>query len=170
MKKIAVVLCILALTACAKWDVDVQNTNAGGVAGAVVGALAGGFAGAEFGGGLGQALFITASAMTGASVGYEAGTILYASDKAIYDTNAHKALNTSVNGTVSDWSNPETGNSGIFIPTKTFVASSGRLCRNYRSTLAMKSQGNLTGVVSHQKGTACQQVDGSWRSVSKNFG
>jgi surface antigen len=170
MKKFTVVLFILALTACSKMDMDVQNTNVGGVAGAVVGALAGGFAGAEFGGGLGQALFITAGAMTGASVGFEAGTVLYASDQAAYDNNARRALNTSINGKVNGWANPETGNSGIFIPTKTFVAINGRPCRNYRSTLALKPQKNLTGVVTHQKGTACQQADGSWRSISKNFG
>ena len=170
MKKFAVISCILALTACAKLDTYVQNTNVGGVAGAVVGALAGGFAGAEFGGGLGHALLITAGAMTGASVGYKAGTILYASDQAAYDNNARKALNSSINGKVSDWANLETGNSGIFIPTKTFVAINGRPCRNYRSTLALKPQGNLTGVITHQKGTACQQADGSWRSVSNNFG
>jgi surface antigen len=170
MKKIAVVSCILALTACAKSDLDVHNVNVWGFAGAVGGALAGGFAGAEFGGGLGQTLSIAVGTMTGARVGYEAGTSLYASDQAAYNKNARMALNTSINGKVSDWANLETGNSGIFIPTKTFVASNGRLCRNYRSTLAMKSQGSLTGVITHQKGTACQQVDGSWRSVSKNFG
>ena len=169
MKKIAVILCILALTACAKWDVDLQNTNAGGVAGAVVGALAGGFAGAEFGGGLGQTLFIAAGAMTGASVGYEAGTIFYESDQAVYENNTRRALNTSINGKVSDWANPETGNSVIFIPTKTFIASNGRPCRSYRSTLALKPRGKLTGVITHQNGTACKQADGSWRSASKNF-
>ena len=170
MKKIAVISCVVALTACAKMDLNMQNVNVGGVAGAVVGAIAGGFAGAEFGGGLGQTLFISAGAMTGASVGYEAGTILYPSDQAAYDNNARMALNTSTNGKVSDWANPETGNSGIFTPTKTFVAGNGRSCRNYRSTLALKAEGDQTGVITHQEGTACQQADGSWRSVSQNFG
>ena len=170
MKKIAVISCVVALTACAKMDLNMQNVNVGGVAGAVVGAIAGGFAGAEFGGGLGQTLFISAGAMTGASVGYEAGTILYPSDQAAYDNNARLALNTSTNGKVSDWANPETGNSGIFTPIKTFVAGNGRSCRNYRSTLALKAEGDQTGVITHQEGTACQQADGSWRSVSQNFG
>ena len=170
MKKIAIILCVVAITACAKMDSDMQNVNVGGVAGSVVGALAGGLAGAEFGGGLGQALFISAGAMTGASVGYEAGTILYPSDQAAYDNNARLALNTSTNGKVSDWANPETGNSGIFTPTKTFFAGNGRSCRNYRSTLALKAEADQTGVITHQEGTACQQADGSWRSVSKNFG
>ena len=170
MKRIAVISCVVALTACAKMDIDTQKVNFGGIAGAAVGALAGGFAGAEFGGGLGQALFISAGVMTGASVGYEAGTILYPSDQAAYDNNARIALNTTTNGKVSDWVNSKTGNSGIFTPTKTFVTGDGRSCRNYRSTLALKVKEDKTGFVTHQEGTACQQADGSWRAVSKEFG
>lgn len=168
MKKFIVISCIFALTACAK--MEMQKANFGGFAGAIVGALAGGYAGAEFGGGLGQTLFISAGAYTGASVGYEAGIILYPSDQAAYDNNAHVALNESINGKISDWINPQTGNSGIFTPTKTFLASNGRTCRNYRSTLALKTQENQTGVIAHQKGTACQQADGSWLTISKKFG
>jgi surface antigen len=170
MKKFAVVSCVVALTACAEMDMDMQNVNVGGVAGAVVGALAGGYVGAEFGGGLGQTLFIAAGVLTGADVGYEAGTILYPSDQAAYDNNARTALNTSTNGMVNDWANPETGNSGIFTPTKTYVTGDGRSCRNYRSTLALKAEGEETGVIAHQEGTACQQADGSWRSISNDFG
>jgi len=172
MKKFAVVSCVVALTACADMDMemDMQNINVGGVAGAVVGTLAGGYAGAEFGGGLGQTLFIAAGSMIGAGVGYETGTILYPSDQAAYDNNARMALNTSANGKVSDWANPETGNSGIFTPTQTFVTGDGRSCRNYRSTLALKTKGDDTGVIAHQEGTACQQADGSWRSLNNDFG
>jgi surface antigen len=170
MKKITVFLCLFALTSCANRNMGDQNANFGGLAGAFVGALAGGFAGAEFGGGLGQTLFIGAGVMSGASVGYEAGTILYPSDQAAYDNNARMALNTSINGKVSEWANPDTGNSGIFTPTKTFVASNGRSCRSYRSTLALKAQGSQRSIVRHQEGMACQQSDGSWRSISKNFG
>jgi surface antigen len=169
MKKIAVLLSLFALTSCSK-NMDAQNVNFGGLAGAALGALAGGFAGAEFGGGLGQTLFISAGAMSGASVGYEAGTILYPSDQAAYDNNARIALNTSINGEVSEWANPDTGNSGIFTPTKTFIANNGRSCRSYRSTLALRAQWSQRGIVTHQEGTACQQADGSWRSLSKNFG
>ena len=169
MKKFAVISCVVALTACAKIDADMQNVNVGGIAGAVVGALAGGFAGAEFGGGLGQTLYISTGVMTGASIGYDAGKILYPSDQAAYDSNARIALNTSANGKVSDWTNLETGNSGIFTPTQTFVTGNGRSCRNYRSTLALKAEGDQTGIITHQAGTACQQADGSWRSLNKNF-
>lgn len=169
MKKIAVFLCLFVLTSCANNSGD-QKANFGGLAGALVGAIAGGYAGAEFGGGLGQTLFISAGAFSGASVGYEAGTILYPSDQAAYDNNARMALNTTVNGKVSKWVNPDTGNSGIFTPTKTFMASNGRSCRSYRSTLALKAQGNHRGIISHQEGTACQQLDGSWRSINNNFG
>jgi surface antigen len=168
MKKFVAVSCVVALTACA--EMDMQNANIGGIAGAVVGGLAGGMVGAEFGGGLGQTLFMGAGALVGAGVGYEAGTLLYPSDQAAYDNNARLALNHSTNGSVSQWSNPETGNGGIFTPTNAYVTADGRSCRGYRATLALKKEGAETGVIAHQDGTACQQADGSWRSVNENFG
>jgi len=163
-----VVSCFFALMACG--NVNMQKANLGGLAGAMVGAIAGGHVGAEFGGGLGQALFIVAGSTTGAIIGFEAGTVLYPSDQAVYDNNARVALNETINGKISDWVNPETGNSGIFIPVKTFIASNGRTCRDYRSTMALKTPGIQKGVIAHQKGTACQQKDGSWRSLIKKIG
>lgn len=168
MRKIAIVSLFAALTACA--ELNTQDINFGGVAGAVVGGVAGGMVGAEFGGGLGQTLFMGAGALVGASVGYEAGSILYPSDQAAYDNNARLALAGSADGASSRWSNPETGNSGIFTPTQTYITSSGRACRDYRATLALRNDGAETGVIARQAGTACQQADGSWRSVGEDFG
>jgi len=168
MKKFALVSCLAALTACA--DVDMQSVSVGGVAGAVVGGLAGGMVGAKFGGGLGQTLFTGAGVVIGAGVGYEAGNILYPSDQVAYDNNAREALAGTVDGTVSQWSNPKTGNSGIFTPTQTYVTGNGLACRDYRATLALKQDTAETGVIAHQEGTACQQADGSWRAVGEDFG
>ncbi|NQU58282.1 MAG: hypothetical protein HQ513_13680 [Rhodospirillales bacterium] len=168
MKKIAIVSCFAALTACA--DVDMNDVSMGGVAGAVVGGLAGGMIGAEFGGGLGQTIYMWTGTLVGAGVGYEAGSILYPSDQQAYDNNARNSLSSSADGTVSGWSNPETGNSGIFTPTQTYLSSSGFSCRDYRATLALKTEGVENGVIARQNGTACQQADGSWRSVGENFG
>ena len=168
MKKIAVVSCFVALTACA--DVNMDDVSVGGAAGAVVGALAGGMVGAEFGGGLGQTLFMWSGALVGAGVGYEAGNILYPSDQMAYDDNARHALASSADGTVSEWSNPETGNGGIFTPTQTYITGTGRSCRDYRPTLALKNESEQAGIIAHQNGTACQQADGSWRSVTEYFG
>ena len=168
MRKFTIVSCFVALTACA--DVNMQDISVGGVAGAVVGGLAGGMIGAEFGGGLGQTLYMGAGALVGAGVGYEAGSILYPSDQAAYDNNARMALAGSPDGTQSGWSNPETGNSGIFTPTQTYVTGNGSSCRDYRATLALKVEGAETGVIAQQAGTACQQADGSWRAVGEDFG
>lgn len=167
MKKIAAVSCVIALTACA--DMDTQNLNAGGIAGAVVGGLAGGMIGAEFGGGLGQTIFMGTGALIGAGVGYEVGTMLLPSDQAAYDNNARVALNNAGNGTVSQWSNPETGNGGIFTPTSSFMTADGRSCREYRATIALKTNETETGIIARQNGTACQQADGSWRSANEDF-
>lgn len=167
MKKFVTVSCVVALTACA--DMETQNINAGGVAGAIVGAFAGGTVGANFGGGLGQTLFMSAGALVGAGVGYEAGTILFPSDQAAYDNNARLALNSSSNGSISQWSNPETGNGGIFSPTSQFVTADGRSCREYRATISVRSEGSENGLIARQVGTACQQADGSWRSAIEDF-
>lgn len=168
MKKLALVSCLAAVTACA--NIDMESVSVGAVAGAVVGGVAGGMIGAEFGGGLGQTLFMGAGALIGAGVGYEAGNILYPSDQAAYDNNARLALASQADGSLNQWSNPETGNGGIFIPTRTYVSSGGRPCRDYRATLALKTKEAETGVIAHQNGTACQQADGSWRSVGEDFG
>lgn len=168
MKKLALASCLAALTACA--DMDMESVSVGGVAGAVIGGVAGGMVGAEFGGGLGQTLFMGTGIVVGAAVGYEAGDILYPSDQAAYDDNARLALANLVDGTHAQWSNPETGNGGIFIPTKTYISGSGRPCRDYRATLALKTDIAETGVIAHQSGTACQQADGSWRAVGEDFG
>jgi len=168
MKKFAVVTCVAALTACA--DMGTENINVGGVAGAVVGGLAGGIAGAEFGGGLGQTIFMGTGALVGAGVGYEAGSLLYPSDQAAYDNNARMALASSADGTVNEWRNPETGNSGIFMPTQTYLTGDGRSCRDYRATLALRLDGAETGLIARQAGTACEQADGTWRSIYEDFG
>lgn len=168
MKKFVAVSCVVALTACA--EVDMEQMSAGGLAGALVGGLAGGMVGAEFGGGLGQTIFMVTGVGIGASVGYEAGDMLFPSDQAAYDNNARYALNSTPNGTVNEWSNAETGNGGIFTPTTTYVTMDGRSYRDYRATLALREEGAETGIIAHQEGTACQQADGSWRSVKEDFG
>jgi surface antigen len=168
MKKITVLSCFIALTACA--DGNIKNVNLGGAAGTVVGALAGGMVGAKFGGGLGQTLFMWSGAAVGASVGYEAGNILYPSDQMAYDYNARQALASSADGTVSKWANPETGNGGIFTPTQTYITGTGRSCRDYRATLALKNDSQKAGIIAHQNGTACEQADGTWSSVAEDFG
>ena len=167
MKKFAAVSCVVALTACA--EMDTTTINAGGITGALIGGLAGGMVGAEFGGGLGQTIFMGAGALVGAGVGYEAGTLLFPSDQAAYDDNAKLALNNSANGDIREWSNPQTGNGGIFSPTTRFVTADGRSCREYRATIALKPEVGETGVIARQVGTACQQADGSWRSAVEDF-
>lgn len=169
MKNFMAVLCLISLVACSKSEPDLSHVNFGGVFGALAGAVAGGMVGAEFGGGLGQTLFISSGMLTGASVGFEAGSILYHSDQMAYDNNAKKALDYALDGKVSNWLNPETGNSGIFIPINTFLTADGRFCRSYRSTLAIKKAENQVGVVAHQHGTACQKEGGFWQ-LANNAG
>jgi len=164
MKKTFVVsLCVLA-SACGGMNTDEMPVSAGGALGAVVGGFAGGYLGSELGGGLGNLIFTGVGLAAGASYGYTIGEILLPSDQTAFNNSALQSLNEGKDGEISNWSNPETGNSGIFTATQTYHSTTGNLCRDYRATLSL-SKG-----LAKREGTACQQADGSWRSIEENFG
>ncbi|NQW00900.1 MAG: hypothetical protein HQ483_14445 [Rhodospirillales bacterium] len=157
--KLAFCVSVLVLTsACEKPEMSME------LAGAVAGAAIGGYVGAQFGGGLGQWASIAGGALVGGGVGYETGRILKESDMVLYRGTAEKALARSSNGTALDWSNPETGNSGVFRPTQTFQALNGQTCRHFRSTVA------FSDAVKSGEGTACHGADGNWQIISNYFG
>ncbi len=155
MKKVAVLTAALVLASCA----NVKMTQ-GEALGTAAGALAGGLIGYQFGGGIGQWLYTSAGAVIGAAGGYVVGNQMYPSDQAAYDRTARQALAGAEDGQILGWSNGETGNSGIFRPTRSFYLEGDRYCRDYRATFALQND-VLTGT-----GTACQQADGSWRVMS----
>jgi len=169
MKKYAAISLVLVSTACA--DVDSGfNISAGEAMGMVAGGFAGGTFGAEIGGGLGQMISVSIGALAGAGGGYVLGNMIDPSDQAAYNSNAVESLATNSDGDVSGWSNPKTGNSGIFTPTRSYVTGDGRYCRDYRVTLAINEDRAPNGTIARGDGTACQQADGSWALVKDDFG
>ena len=132
--------------------------------GASAGAALGGWVGYQFGGGLGQMAFTAAGAIVGGAGGYVAANQLLPSDRVLYDSTTRKGLAESADGQVLSWYNPETGNQGVFRPTRSFTAMSGRSCRHYRTTVAFHD-----GFASSD-GTACRMADGQWQIVSNDFG
>jgi surface antigen len=70
---------------------------------------------------------------------------------------AQLALENSRTGQVSTWSNPDSGNSGSFTPTRTYQEPSGRYCREYTEEIW------VAGERQQAYGTACREPDGSWR-------
>ena len=60
-------------------------------------------------------------------------------------------------GIESTWSNPESGNSGIFIPWDSYQNANGFFCRDYEQVI------KVAGQELKDKGTACREDDGVWR-------
>ena len=132
-----------------------NKQNIGGVGGA----LAGGLLGAQVGGGSGRLWTTGAGVLLGALAGSEIGKSLDRADQTYMSQSYSKAMTAPVGQNIT-WSNPESGNSGNYVTTRTGTASNGRVCREYHQTIIVggKSQQGV--------GQACQQSDGSWQIVS----
>lgn len=172
MRKIAIVsvTALTALTgACANVDTGYGVTTYEAM-GIVAGGLAGGSIGAGIGGGVGQMVSMAGGTIIGAGIGYEAAAMLGASDQAEYDKTAQQALASAADGSVVNWGNPETGNGGIIIPTRSFRTGDGRTCREYRVTHAVKEEGASAGTIIRKDSAACLQADGTWYKLEDELG
>ena len=159
MKKITALVLTVLIGGCANVDMSREE-----MIGTAVGAALGGIIGYQIGGGLlMNSLWATAGTVAGGTAGYVATRTLVGTDRAAYDRTIQKGLAEAENGEVVDWKNPETGNSGIFRPTNSFYAADGRLCRQYRATVAFKDD-VLSGA-----GMACRNPDGQWQVLADDF-
>jgi surface antigen len=125
--------------------------------GAVGGAVAGGILGEVIGGHGGH---IIAGAVAGGLLGALAGNVLDQRDRQIANEAAQRSLETMPTGSTSDWSNPDTGNSGSVTPTRTYQQPDGTYCREFTQEVI------VGGKKEQAFGTACRQPDGTWRIVS----
>ncbi|HEB79234.1 MAG TPA: hypothetical protein ENI79_02000 [Rhodospirillales bacterium] len=158
MRKFTIVLIALFLAACANKEggaMKFKMTKAEAL-GAGVGAVIGGAVGYQFGSGLSQALFSMAGTVAGGAGGYVAVRRLAPSDQAQYTKTAKQALSNAADGETLNWSNPKTGASGIFKPTRSFRAAGDNLCRDYRAVVALEREVLRSG------GTACRMSGGDW--------
>lgn len=69
-----------------------------------------------------------------------------------------RALARAENGKTATRSNMKTERSGAFTPMRTYSSDDGRLCRDFRATVAF-DEGIQTGI-----GKACRNADGRWKS------
>ena len=166
MKKIVAVLTLAIFVAgCTKSQMDqVKQITPMQLIGIAIGAGAGGIIGAQLGGGIGQSLMIASGVMAGGVVGYTAARQLERSDRKAHDTTASKAFAEAADGTTRYWSNPETGNSGIIMPTRSYHAGDGSYCRDYRTTVAVED-GFIRG-----RGIGCQEATGTWQIKMEELG
>ena len=125
--------------------------------GTLVGAAAGGLLGAQFGSGTGQLVGTALGVLAGAYLGNQVGQSLDNADQAAMKQSTQYSLEATKVGHTSNWSNPDSGNSGSVTPTKTYQAPSGDYCREYQQTVT------VGGKTEEAYGTACRKPDGTWK-------
>lgn len=125
--------------------------------GTLVGAAAGGLLGSQFGSGTGKLVGAALGVLAGAYLGNQVGQSLDNADKAAMKQSTQYSLEATKTGHTSNWSNPDSGNSGTITPTNTYQASTGEYCREYQQTVT------VGGKTEEAYGTACRQPDGTWR-------
>ncbi len=145
---------MVSLAACAT-DAGEKQTL-----GTLIGAGLGGLAGSQIGSGTGQLAAVGAGVLLGGLLGSELGKSLDKADKLYAERAAQQSLERAPVGTTSSWSNPDSGNSGTFTPTRTYTASQGLPCREYQTTVTIE------GRTQQAYGTACREPDGSWKIVN----
>lgn len=127
--------------------------------GTILGGIGGAVAGAQFGKGKGQLAMTAIGTLLGAYVGSEVGRSLDKADQA-YAGRAEQQAHAAPIGQSISWSNPDSGNSGTYTPTRDGRDQGGNYCREYQTTV------NVGGQMEQAYGTACRQPDGSWKVVN----
>jgi len=166
----AVSASVFLLTAC-DGQQNANNARNGGITGGAggfsksdwgtgIGAIAGGVAGAQFGKGDGRLVTTALGALLGAGLGNSVGSSLDRADLAYYDRTAQRALESGNSGKALPWNNPDSGNSGVVIPSAPFKNASNQYCREFQNKIT------VGGKTQSGYGTACRQPDGSWQIVS----
>jgi surface antigen len=134
-----------------------ESTGPKAAVGGLGGAAAGGLLAAALGG---NGTGIAAGAILGGLIGGAIGDRLDAADRAKASAASSQALESVPSGQSVAWRNPDSGNSGVVTPMRTYQTATGQYCREYTQTITI-------GGETHQSyGTACRQPDGSWKTVS----
>ena len=93
----------------------------------------------------------------GAMLGNQIGQQLDERDRLMMGQSFQTALERAPDNHGQSWSNPNTGNSGYTMPTRTVVASNGTPCREVTQTVM------IGGKSQQAYGRACRMADGSWQ-------
>jgi surface antigen len=159
MKKISMLLAVLALvvSGCAP-QLGPKETG-----GTLLGAGTGALIGSQIGHGHGRLLGVAIGTLAGALIGQDVGRTLDRADQVEMEGTAQVALEGSKIHQTSTWVNPDSGNSGSFTPVKTYQAADGDYCREYIHTVT------VAGKQQQAHGTACRRPDGTW-SIANSKG
>lgn len=123
--------------------------------GMVIGGILGGLGGTQIGKGDGRTAAIILGTMAGAVIGGAIGRSMDETDQ----LRAAQTMETVRTGVSSSWENPDTGNTYVVTPTRTYETVEGP-CREYTMVAT------IGGRPEQVYGTACRQPDGSWRMES----
>lgn len=155
-KVLLVTLAVSVISACTHEDGRLHKTNIGTVTGAVLG----GIVGSQFGGGEGKIAMGVLGAALGGLAGHAIGSQLDKADLEYQSRTAYEALEYNRTGAASRWENPDSRHYGSFIPTRTYVDSRGRNCREYTTKIFVGQK------MEEGFGRACRRDDGSWEIIS----
>ncbi|MFZ4541601.1 MAG: RT0821/Lpp0805 family surface protein [Rickettsiales bacterium] len=171
IKSIAAVSATVLLLAACDGQQNAYNAQRGGVTGGGgfskqdvgtgLGAVGGAVAGAQFGKGNGRIVTGALGALLGAGIGNSVGASLDRADMQYYNQTAQRGLESGTTGRALPWSNPDSGNSGVFIPAAPYKNTDGQYCREFQNKIT------VGGKTQNGYGTACRQPDGSWQIVSQ---
>ena len=150
---LAVAAALLLLAACG------QDRGPKQTLGTIIGGVGGAVLGNEVGGGRGKKVAIAAGTLLGAMLGSRLGRQLDEADRIVAAETTQGALERGRTGDRSEWDNPDSGNSGWVVPTRTWQEDSGRYCREYQTGIIVGGEEQTA------YGTACRQPDGSWKIV-----
>ena len=73
-------------------------------------------------------------------LGNSVGQSLDRSDMQYYNSSATNALENSRTGTLSRWTNPDSGNNGTITPTNTYQNNYGQYCREFSQIIVFVGQ------------------------------
>ncbi len=128
-------------------------------AGTVIGGIAGAVLGSQIGSGTGQLVATAVGTLAGAMIGSEIGKSLDRDDQRAM-AQAEQQAHTAPVGEKIVWNNPDSGNYGSVTPIRDGRdAQSNAYCREYQTTVT------VGGREQSAYGTACRQLDGSWKVV-----
>src|SRR5215216_2587034 len=111
-----------------------ESTGPKTAIGGLGGAAAGGLLAAALGG---DGTGIAAGAILGGLLGGAIGDRLDAADRAKASAASSQSLESVPSGQSGAWRNPDSGNSGVVTPVRTYQTATGQYCREYTQTISI---------------------------------
>ena len=103
-----------------------------------------------------KSMWTLAGVTLGAFLGNEIGASMDKADILMAQNARNYALENNKTNSQAAWNNPDSGNSGVIYPTKTYSLGD-QPCREFTQEI------NIGGKIQTGYGKACRMADGSWQ-------